>query len=141
MSEKNLWVRVKKGLKNKGLFERCESTLVGRADVNYLIEGTEGWIELKHGDKPVRPSTVVFRSQRGLEPEQINWLLTRIANKGKAWVLAQVGTSLFLIHGSMAPSFNHMTFSDMDSAASWALHGNATERDWEKLAAVLRNYC
>ena len=138
MSEKNLWARARKALKNKGLFERCESTLIGRADVNYLIDGTEGWIELKHADKPARATTVVFRSQRGLEPEQITWLLSRVANGGRSWVLLQVGISLFLIHGSMSPSINHMTFGDMEHASSWTVHGNTTERDWEKLVQCLK---
>ena len=50
MSERNLWRYLQRNLKdNKSLLMRVENSLYkGIPDVNYLIDGNEGWIELKY---------------------------------------------------------------------------------------------
>ena len=50
MSEAALWRRVRKGL--PGHLVRVENAVeAGTPDVNYCIDGAEGWIELKQLDR------------------------------------------------------------------------------------------
>ena len=80
------------------------STASGIPDVNYLVDGYEGWIELKVA-KVTRNGPVVTN----LRPAQANWLYRRQANGGRAWLLAGVkppwvkAGNLILVPGLLAP--------------------------------------
>lgn len=139
MSEANLWQRVRKGLEGFGHLQRIESGVTdsGIPDVNYCFGGKEGWFEMKHGDEPKRITTSVFKSQRGLDPQQIEWLLYRWKNGGRVFILAQVGAWLVLLHGSQAARFNDMTLEDMKRVADWHHRGAMTSDLWRQVAEIL----
>ena len=110
----------------------------GVPDVNYCFAGDEGWIELKFARPPVRASTIVFKSQRGLDPEQIEWLVYRRKNDGRAWIFLQLGKWLLLIDGIHATKFNHLTTSELIALACWKRSGNMAPADWVSLRDLLR---
>ena len=103
MSERALWRRVREGLKRRGHLVRVENAVEdGTPDVNYCIDGVEGWIELKHARVPARVSTNV-RYQRYTR-EQADWGVTRRAVGGLAFVLVQVGREVFLFDARLGPA-------------------------------------
>ena len=139
-SESNLWERLRKGLSPFGHLQRIEVGLTvgaGIPDVNFCFSGNEGWIELKHGDPPVRASTVVFKSQRGLDPDQIDWLVYRRKCGGRAWIFIQLGKWLLLFDGIEAPKINHCTTQQLLDLAIWKRSGAMHEADWKSLVEML----
>ena len=113
-------------------------TDAGVPDVNYCFSGIEGWIELKYGVAPARATTVVFRSQRGLDVAQIEWQLYRVKCGGAVWNLIQVGKWLLLIHGKHAAKVNHCTLDELVMLAAWKRSGACREGDWQEFVDTLR---
>ena len=76
-------------------FKRIENNVSsGTPDVNYCIEGEEGWIELKHAKEwPKRGGPLKLRH---FTPEQRLWIYTRQKAGGKAFVLLKVARDYFL---------------------------------------------
>lgn len=85
----------------------------GMPDANFCVMGKEGWIELKHGKIPAKKETVVFKSQRGLTQEQVNWHFNQNKNGGKSWVLVQLDLRFFAIPGSLAGEINQYSMVEM----------------------------
>lgn len=142
MSEKNLWERVRVRLKDFGHLQRVETGMMtdaGVPDVNFCFSGVEGWVELKHAIPPARAATVVFKSQRGLEPQQIEWLLYRHRCGGRVFILAQIGKWLLLVEGKHAARFNHCTLQELQDLAVWKRSGAVPEAGWKELGAALRD--
>lgn len=141
MSEKNVWERVRAHLKDFGHLQRIETGMMtdaGVPDVNYCFDGREGWIELKHGAQPARATTVVFKSQRGLDPAQIEWQLYRVRCGGCVYNLIQVGKWLILIHGKHAAKINRCTTQELLDLATWKRSGAVKSACWSELATALR---
>ena len=139
-SEANLWGRVRKGLAPFGHLQRVECGMTvgpGVPDVNFCFGGMEGWMELKHADPPVRASTVVFGSQRGMDADQIDWLVYRRKCGGNAWIFIQLGKWLLLIDGIEAPKVNHCTTQQLIDLAVWKRSGAMHDPDWRDLCARL----
>lgn len=117
MSEKALWTKFRQHLtahKVPGRWQRVENGVAaGMPDVNYCVEGREGWIELKHGAIPAREDTVVFKSQRGLDQEQVNWHFDQHRNGGVSWVLIQLNRRFFLVPGRFSGEINRWTMVEM----------------------------
>lgn len=139
MSEHNFWGRVRDGLKGAvpGIdLMRVENMVqAGTPDVNFCIEMTEGWIELKHtAAPPARASTAVFKNG-GLRDEQIVWIHTRVRRGGRVFILAQIGEGVVLLHGVYATKFNDMTLSELGRLARWRWAGSSP--DWVELAREL----
>ena len=146
MSEKNLWNRVRPNVLPYGDFIRIECSLPGVPDVNFSLHsgvdfarGVEGWIELKHGKKPARPSTQVFKSQRGLDTEQVTWLVWRIKNGGRAFIFVQIDKDVILLDGMLAPQFNSLTFDQMVENSLWHRTGGVKKHDWAEFVAALKH--
>jgi hypothetical protein len=76
-------------------FKRIENNVSsGTPDVNYCIEGEEGWIELKHAKEwPKRGGPLKLKH---FTPEQRLWIHTRQKAGGKAFVLLKVAKDYFL---------------------------------------------
>lgn len=140
MSESNLWERIRPKLLKYGDLVRIEShmTAAGIPDVNYCFLGCEGWIELKFAKQPARAATVVFKSQRGLDPEQVSWLLNRRRCGGRAFVLIQLGKWLLLIDGKYAAKINVSTTDQLIAMSTWKRSGAVREKDYDELAERLR---
>jgi hypothetical protein len=141
--ESGTWTRFRDGLRGRGRFRRMENALErGTPDCSFVVPlpGTvaaEGWVEFKQGQPPKRETTAVFKSQHGLSPEQIDWIAEHVALGGRAWIFAQVGQRLYLVHGSWCREFNGMTVGDLESTAAWRGGPRVSAEEWELLAAVL----
>lgn len=66
------------------------STAVGAPDVNYNVNGTEGWIELKYGDE---------NDPGEIRSTQVTWMEDRIAAGGKPILLYQYGGAFYVAGG------------------------------------------
>jgi hypothetical protein len=138
-NEKTLWEKLRTHLGEFGDLQRVENGLgAGTPDVNFCIQGGEGWIELKHGEMPARPETPVFKSQRGLDPQQIAWILNRCRHGGCALIFAQVGEWLFLVHGQWAGQFNTWTVDEMVARSLWFRRKRVENGGWSLLADQIR---
>ena len=75
--------------------KRIENNVaLGTPDVNYCIEGAEGWVELKHAREwPKRGGPLKLRH---FTPEQRLWIHLRQGAGGKAFVLLKVEDDYFL---------------------------------------------
>ena len=96
MSEKNLWQYCRRHLSDKGLLMRIENAFYkGVPDVNFLINGIEGWLELKFLHKfPKKETTAI--SVPHFTQEQKLWHKTRWENDGLTAMLLQVADYYFL---------------------------------------------
>ncbi|HET8687919.1 MAG TPA: hypothetical protein VFM18_14855 [Methanosarcina sp.] len=100
--------------------DRIENViLTGMPDVNYCIEGAEGWIELKSPTEPKRQSTKLFGSNHKLSQEQKNWFLRQRNSGGRGFVLICSDKRWLLIDGCHADSINEMTVEELVGVAIW----------------------
>jgi hypothetical protein len=103
------WLRdgIKKTLPHFSLLERVENGVhTGTADVNYVLRGHEGWIELKAVDLPAREGTRVLGDKGLRDPDQINWHLARHQVLGKTWVFITAAPYRWLVSGVYAREIN-----------------------------------
>lgn len=105
MSERDLSQRLMTLLKQYGDAQRVENLATdGMPDVNYCIQGTEGWIENKWLHALPRHPSVVVRVPK-FRASQRRWLLTRCSKAhGRAYVLLMIGNGAeyFLLEGAWA---------------------------------------
>ena len=97
MSENNLWRYLQKNLKDsKTMLMRIEIPFYkGVPDVNFLIDGNEGWLELKYIPQyPKKEITIVKVPHFTIE--QKIWHNARFKNKGRTMVLIQVDDDYFI---------------------------------------------
>lgn len=82
---------VKKALAGTGHLSWVEShaTSAGIPDLNYCIEGCEGWVELKSGDFDVKAT-------------QVMWMEDRIVAGGHPIFLVEIDDAFFFVCGSQA---------------------------------------
>jgi hypothetical protein len=98
--EKNLWKRLKKGIKEldkKAHFERQEDYLNHSPDVDYCIKGVCGKIELKVMNSWPQKGPLRIKH---LTIQQINWHRAYAKSGGKSFFLLQVGKDFFLHKGT-----------------------------------------
>lgn len=140
MSEKSSYKRLReKAFSGFDRIDRIENLfVVGMFDVNYCIDGREGWIELKEPKEPVRQTTKLFGSNHKLSQDQKNWCLKQIQAGGVAWVLISSDRRWLLIHGNYADEINDMTVNELINAARW--HERKPVRGsepWKNLRQIL----
>lgn len=92
MLEKQLYQRIKeieatyRG--NTARWMRVENVLLpGVPDVNYCINGAEGWLELKCPPVKANEQTAVFGGAHGLSPVQMAWALSQAQAGGRCFLL------------------------------------------------------
>lgn len=122
MSEKidyrALVARIKRGTDR---FERIESMIgAGIPDINYCINGVEGWIELKSPTEPKREHTPLFGSNHRLLQSQMNWHLTQRRAGGISFVLICTEHWWLLIEGKHADVINDLTLWQLIDLAVWS---------------------
>lgn len=121
--EQRLWKTVREHVIHwpKSHWQRIENEVgAGQPDVNYCIDGVEGWLELK-----VWP--------RKLEPSQILWARTREACGGITWVLVKASTLMdcLLLHAEDYRVSGNVL--DLRSRRRWSLVADG----WDALRYVL----
>jgi len=127
-------------------FERVENGLgEGMPDVNYCMEGAEGWIELKAPNLPARATTPLLKSQHQLSQAQVNWFIRQKQARGRAFLYIATTSDLLLIkrddvvkHGLM---LNELPLEELKQMfACWTLHQSlksARVQRWEDLREIL----
>lgn len=136
------WLRagIKKTVPDFSLLERVENGVnVGTADVNYVIRGVEGWIELKAVDLPKREETAVLGEKGLRDPDQINWHLGRSRVMGRTWIFISADPYRWLVDGSYAREVNSWT---RDQLCLWSrvwYDENWGKSQWEELCRALAN--
>ena len=134
------WLRagIKKTVPEFSLLERVENGVnVGTADVNYVIRGAEGWIELKAVDLPTRDSTPVLGKDKGLNPDQVNWHLARQRMHGKTWVFVSAAPFRWLVSGQYADEINGWTRDDFCMRARVWYDESWGSGQWTRLVRAL----
>lgn len=127
------WLRdgIKKTLPNFSLLDRVENgVLDGMADVNYVIRGVEGWIELKAVALPTRENTPVL-GDKGMRPAQVNWHLRRQQVLGKTWIFISADPYRWLVNGMHAPYVNEWTRDDLCVNARFWYDDKWSKSQWE----------
>lgn len=124
MKESSLWNKVRKYSRAWGRVDRIENLAgTGQFDVNYCIDGREGWIELKVWPRKYRPSQAEFARQQH-------------ENGGIAYVLVQVDREVYLVR-----AMDYLTICEalrmdrkvLHEVAIWRLKGSS----WDMLRVYL----
>ncbi len=113
MSEKNLWQYCRRHLSGRGVFMRIENAFYkGVPDVNFLVGGIEGWLELKFlHNFPKKESTPVKIPH--FTQEQKLWHKERFENHGLTAMLLQVDDHYFLFVGDKIALVNNLSKKGM----------------------------
>lgn len=107
-------------------------------DVNYCIEGTEGWIEIKSPIEPKRSTTPLFGSNHRLLQSQMNWFILQRNACGIGYIYIESDKRRMLIDQKHADRINSMTVSELVSASTWHnLLGQTGIIEWTQLRAIL----
>lgn len=134
------WLRngITRTLPAFSLLDRIENgVLAGMADVNYIIRGCEGWIELKAVELPARESTPVLGDQRGLNMDQINWHLRRSQVLGVTWVFISAEPYRWLVPGFRAREVNKWTRDELCVHSRYWYDEKWGKKQWEDFVRIL----
>lgn len=121
MKEKQVWRILQKHFKECGArAHRIENLMrEGCPDVNYCLDGVEGWIEIKCPTLPKRASTILFGSNHKLSQQQKNWFKEQIDAGGRCHVLIVTGLNWLLIEGKNADAINDLTYGELFEISVW----------------------
>ena len=147
-NESKLFQRIKKRISTErhDRVDRIENGMgAGMPDVNYCLNGAEGWIELKCPKIPKRSSTALFGA--GNHPvgiDQSNWFLSQNNAGGLAFLL--IGpvetTDLILVSAELASNcelVNSMTLDELAENSIWKFWSDSPfEGGWHRLRSILR---
>ena len=119
------------------ILERVENgVLDGMADVNYVIRGVEGWIEMKAAEIPKRSSTPILGSE-GMRISQINWHLQRQRLLGRTYVFVSAAPFRWLVAGYHAAEINEWTIDDFSAKSRFWYDEKWGRKEWERLVKAL----
>lgn len=138
MSEKNTYAALRnKMVGEKDRFDRIENALVpGMPDVNYCVNGVEGWIEIKQPSKlPVRDDTAIFGSNHKVSNAQKNWMLRQRRAGGRCWIYVKTNKWQALIDGFYAEEINNWNIKDFKNRSDWFKTSPVRKECW----SLLRN--
>ena len=109
MSEKNLWQYCRRHMADRGILMRIENAFYkGVPDVNFLIGGIEGWLELKFlHEFPKKENTPVKIPH--FTQEQKLWHKERWENHGLTAMLLQVNDYYFLFVSDKIALVGHLS--------------------------------
>jgi len=140
MSEKASYRKFVKAVKMpRDRIERVENLIViGMPDVNYCIEGVEGWIEIKSPKEPKRKTTKLFGSNHKLSQDQMNWLLKQRNACGRCWVLIETDKVWILISGTHADKINDLSVLELINICSWCAEIPVQQTQWALLRDILK---
>lgn len=121
-----LLVRECQRQKLKHDFHRVENSVAaGTLDVNYVIDGVEGWLELKFTDRlPVSDQSKVLGKGNGVRRSQITWICRRSWAGGRVFVGVGASLQIYLIDVStytpeMLDDIQHWSLQDFKERSTW----------------------
>jgi hypothetical protein len=120
--------------------DRIENVMVaGMPDVNFCIDGVEGWIEQKSPKEPKRKSTKLFGSNHKVSVDQSNWMKRQTTAGGKAYFLIVTDLRWLLLDGAWADEINNMSVNQIVAASAWHYEKPIRDKEaWEQLKAILQ---
>ena len=139
MSEKNDWKILKHNLpQGYDRLERIENIVgVGTPDVNYCIDGREGWIEMKSPIEKSNPNSKLFtgRNHKLLQTQK-NWFLQQKNAGGKGFILIATDKRWLLINGNRWADFiNEYNIKELEAVSCWS--AMRPVKDWNNLRSRL----
>lgn len=139
MSEKTDFNLLRKHMARHGdRLERVENVVgVGTPDVNYCIDGVEGWIELKSPKEPLRAYSKLFADNHKLNQSQRNWFLRQRNAGGRGYILICTDKRWMLIDGKHADCINKLTAAQLLQIACWRGHKPIDKSIWRDLWKML----
>jgi hypothetical protein len=114
-----------------GHWQRVELGAIGPGvpDTNYVLDGSEGWIEYKKA-QGIRID---------IRPAQVAWLTRRADAGGRVWIAVRRRTaridSLYLFHGNHAMNLIDRDFRDVAAMGIW--DGGPQQWDWNQIREIL----
>lgn len=120
--------------------ERIENVAgSGNPDVNYCIEGCEGWIELKAPVEPVRRTSKLFGQNHKLTQSQKNWMLEQHRSGGRCFIF--VGTNrqwILLPSYPLAERLNDLSVLQVQKEALWIAQKGCVR--WSDASLAIRTH-
>lgn len=134
---KNFKEKIRRG---QDRIDRVENALMsGMFDVNYCIDGVEGWIEIKTPKEPKRSTTPLFGSNHKVSIDQANWALSQMNAGGICYVLIQSCKNLILIDGSLVDKINKSTIQELIAMSDFhCARPVKNKQHWEELRECLK---
>ena len=118
--------------------DRVESQVVtGMPDINFCLNGVEGWIEVKAPIEPKRNTSILFASNHKLSTAQKNWFLRQRQAKGRCYVFISTDKRYMMIDGEFADQINGLTVDRRQEVSLWSALKKTGKCDWEELRKVL----
>lgn len=138
MSEKQEYQHLKKNMpQGHDRLDRIENIAgIGTPDINYCIEGVEGWIEMKSARERSRPNSKLLKHK--LIQGQMNWFLKQRNAKGRAYILIATDLRWILIDGRFADRINDFSVGQLLENADWWSRKPVPNFSWNALRDVLR---
>ncbi|MCK5604464.1 hypothetical protein KAR91_21415 [Candidatus Pacearchaeota archaeon] len=121
--------------------DRIENVVgVGTPDVNFCIQGKDGWIEMKSPKEPVYSTSKLFRFKNNhkLNQDQKNWFLRQTNAGGRAFILICTPIRWMLLDGSWADDINDMTVDQLWETACWKCDKPISSVAWQLLRTALQ---
>lgn len=139
MSEKTDYQALRKHLvQGKERLDRVENIAgTGTPDVNYCIDGVEGWIEMKSPKEPKRAKSKLFADNHKFSQTQKNWFLKQRNAGGRAFILICTDKRWMLIDKWQADFVNGMTVDEIGKVAVWNNAKPILPMEWKRLREVL----
>ncbi len=142
MSEKIDYQLLKKHMPcGRDRLDRIENVVgVGTPDVNFCINGVDGWIEMKSPrHEPLREtSKLLTKHNHPLNQDQKNWFLRQCNAGGRAFILICTNKRWMLVDGSLADVINDMTVDELWDQACWKYNKPISKMSWDILRTVLQ---
>lgn len=139
--ETNAYQALRKGIMTltSDRIDRIENALVpGMPDINYCIDGTEGWIELKCPNEPKRATTKLFASNHKLSQDQMNWIKRQIDARGIVWIIVRTDHRWAIVNGKHGDFLNEMTVDQLEAHAAHSFpHPNRLHYNWIRVRQIL----
>ena len=120
MSEKKDFQLFKKAVMLTGLerIERIENILApGTPDVNFCIDGVDGWLEIKSAKEPAKLTSKLLKHK--LSQAQMNWFKRESNAGGRSYILICTDIKWILIDGRDADNINRMSGDELYDISIW----------------------
>lgn len=124
----------------KDRIDRIENLVVqGMPDVNYCIDGIEGWIEIKAPTMPKRESTALFGSNHKVSQAQKNWFLRQSKAFGIGWIFIVTGNYKILVSAEYdnLKRIDSATTEEIIALSDWFSKGGTSSENRFDLREVL----
>ena len=136
MSEKTDYKILKRAFKHPDRIDRIENLVsCGMPDVNYCINGVEGWIEMKSAIERQRSTSKLLKHK--LSQAQMNWFLKQRNAGGNAFILICTEKRWMLMHGHVADQINDLTADHLWQNTVWKSEKPITKEALEELRVKL----